>query len=63
MYDLRWVPIVVAAGGDLAVSALPDAPVVTGRPRRARRRQRRLADRLVMPRPRLRPIRLEEEHA
>jgi antitoxin (DNA-binding transcriptional repressor) of toxin-antitoxin stability system len=59
MYDLCWVPIVVAAGGELAQSAMPVAPVVAERPRRERRWLRAIAERLVAPRPR----RLEREEA
>ena len=61
MYDLRWVPIAVAAGGELASSALPDAPVIPTRPRRQRRRLRGFAERLRVSRPRLQVAQLEKE--
>jgi hypothetical protein len=61
MYDLRWVPIVVGAGRELASSAMPDAPVVADRPRRERRRVREFADRVVTARPRLWSTRPREE--
>jgi hypothetical protein len=41
MHNLLWPPIAVAAGRDVAESALPDAPVVA-RARRPRRRATRL---------------------
>ena len=61
MYDLRWVPIVVGAGRELARSAMPDAPVVAERPRREGRLLRRFAERLVAAPARLRAPRLGEE--
>ena len=63
MYDLRLVPIAVVAGRELALSALPDAPVVPDTPRRERRWRRGLAERFVTPRPRLKATRFEEEAA
>ena len=44
MYDLRLVPIF--AGSELALSALPDAPVVPDERPRGRRWPRRQATRL-----------------
>jgi hypothetical protein len=61
MYDLRWVPIAVAAGGELASSALPDAPVIPVARLRKRGRLRGFAERLVASRPRLRATRLAKE--
>jgi hypothetical protein len=46
MYDLRLVPFFVRAGSELALSALPDAPVVPDERPRGRRRPRRQATRL-----------------
>ena len=63
MYDLRMIPIAVAAGRGLALSALPDAPVVPDTPRRERRWRRGLAERFVTLRPRLKATRLQEEAA
>ena len=37
MYNLLWAPIAVAAGRELAMSGLPDAPVVADKRRRASR--------------------------
>ena len=61
MYDLRMVPIFAGAGSELALSALPDAPVVPVAPRRERGRLRGFAERLVASRPRLRATRLAKE--
>jgi hypothetical protein len=41
MYDLLGIPIGVAAGRELAMSAMPDAPVIADDRRRGRRRPRR----------------------
>ena len=60
MYDARWIPI-ATRGGRLAVSALPDAPIVPDRPGREHRRLRELAGRLAAVRPRLRATHLEKE--
>ena len=46
MYDLRLVPIFVGAGSELALSALPDAPVVPDERPRGRRWPRRQSTRL-----------------
>jgi hypothetical protein len=48
MYDPLWVPFGVAAGRKLAMSALPDAPVVTDERRRPRRERRRLRPRAAL---------------
>ena len=61
MYDLRWIPIVVGTGCELAWSAMPDAPVVAERPRREGRLLRGFAERLVAPPARLRAPRLGED--
>jgi hypothetical protein len=61
MFDVLTSPVGVAAGRTLALSAMPDAPVVAAEPRRERRRLRGLAGRLVAPRRRLRVTRLEQE--
>jgi hypothetical protein len=45
MYDLRLVPIFVGAGRELALSALPDAPVVADERPRGRRWPHRQATR------------------
>jgi len=37
MYNLLWAPIAVADGRELAMSGLPDAPVVADERRRASR--------------------------
>ena len=37
MYNLLWAPIAVTAGRELAMSGLPDAPVVADKRRRASR--------------------------
>ena len=37
MYNLLWAPIAVAAGRELAMSSLPDAPAVADKRRRASR--------------------------
>ncbi len=63
MCEPLWAPIAVAAGRGLALSAVPDAPVVTTRPRRGRRRLRGLAERLLASRPRLQPTRMEERES
>ena len=41
MYNLLWAPIAVTAGRELAMSGLPDAPVVADKRRRASRPVRR----------------------
>jgi hypothetical protein len=41
MYNLLWAPIAVTAGRELAMSSLPDAPVVAGKRRGASRPVRR----------------------
>jgi hypothetical protein len=46
MYDLRLLPIGLVAGRELALSALPDAPVVPDERPRGRRWPRRQATRL-----------------
>jgi hypothetical protein len=46
MYDLLGASIPVAASRELAMSALPDAPVVADERRRGRRRLRRGSGRL-----------------
>ena len=61
MFDRLTAPAGVAAGRALALSAMPDAPVVAVRPRRERRRLRGLAERLVAPRARRRAPRLGKE--
>ena len=37
MHNLLWAPIAVAAGRELAMSGLPDAPAVADKRRRASR--------------------------
>jgi hypothetical protein len=61
MIDPRWAPIVMAVGGKLASSALPDAPVIAPKPRREHRRLHGFAERLMAPRRRLQATRLETE--
>jgi hypothetical protein len=46
MYDLRLLGIFAGAGSELALSALPDAPVVPDQRPRGRRWPRRQATRL-----------------
>jgi hypothetical protein len=46
MYDLLWASIAVAASRELAMSALPDAPVVADERRRGRPQPRRGSGRL-----------------
>ncbi len=43
MHNLLWAPIAVAAGRELAMSGLPDAPAVADKRRRAARPLRPLA--------------------
>jgi hypothetical protein len=64
MLDLdRLTPTgAIAAGRDLAFSAMPDASVVPDTPRRERR-VRRFAERLVALRPQQQVIRLERQEA
>jgi hypothetical protein len=61
MFDRLTAPAGVAAGRALALSAMPDAPVVADRPRRKRRRLRRFAEAFAASRPRLQGTRLEQE--
>ena len=60
MYNLLWAPIAVTAGRELAMSGLPDAPVVADKRRRASRPVRRGSRRL--PRRAARPLRPLAEH-
>jgi hypothetical protein len=46
MHNLLWAPIAVTAGRELAMSALPDAPVVADERRRGSRLVRRASGRL-----------------
>ena len=63
MYNLLWAPIAVTAGRELAMSGLPDAPVVAGKRRRASRPARRASWRLPRRAARpLRPLRPLAEH-
>jgi hypothetical protein len=41
MYNLLWAPNAITAGRELAMSGLPDAPVVADKRRRASRPVRR----------------------
>jgi hypothetical protein len=64
MFDNLTAPVALAFGGRLAMSAMPDAPVVADRRRRPRRERRRLrgfAERPVASRPPLRATQLEKE--
>jgi hypothetical protein len=61
MFDVLTSPVGVEAGRRLALSAMPDAPVVAAEPRRERRRLRGLPERLIAPRRRVRVTRLEQE--
>ena len=61
MFDVLTSPVGVEVGRTLALSAMPDAPVVPAEPPRERRRVRGLAERLVAPRRRVRVTRLEQE--
>jgi hypothetical protein len=48
MYNLLWTPIAVTAGRELAMSGLPDAPVVANKRRGASRPVRRAHIRRVL---------------
>jgi hypothetical protein len=64
MFDNLTAPVALAFGGRLAVSALPDAPVLADRRRRARRELHRLrgfAERLAARPSRLRATQLEKK--
>jgi hypothetical protein len=64
MFDRLTAPVALAVGRGLAMSALPNAPVVADkrrRPRRERRRLRGFAERLVAPRSRPQGTQLEKE--
>jgi hypothetical protein len=63
MFDFDRLTVLgaLAAGRELALSAMPDAPVVATRPRRKRRRVRGFAEHLLALRPRLQATRLEKE--
>jgi hypothetical protein len=60
MYNPLWTPIAVTAGRELAMSGLPDAPVVADKPRGTSRPVRRGTWRL--PRRAARPLRPLAEH-
>ena len=60
MYNLLWAPIAVTAGRELAMSGLPDTPVVADKPRRPSRPVRSGSWRL--PRRAAPPLRPLAEH-
>jgi hypothetical protein len=60
MSNLLWSPIAVTAGRELAMSGLPDAPVVADKRRRASRPVRRGSR--WLPRRAARPLRPLAEH-
>ena len=64
MFDNLTAPVALAFGGRLAMSALPNAPVLADRRRRPRRELQRLrgfAERLAARPSRLRATQLEKE--
>ena len=63
MHDVRWIPIVAAAGGELMFCPLPDAPVIADNPRRESPGLRGFGERLARVWPRLSTTRPEKEEA